>query len=291
MGERSYNMDQEDFTGVKVHNKHTIVNGRVCEIQAAPGEATETALKLKRKGGKNTPGPPPKRQKVGIPLKELVTEVKGKGEKTIPRKDTTQEPTQESTQEPLPPPKNTTPAKQKPNMILIDSDEDEEEPPPDDDVKDKLIATLTLDNENLRKNLRIAEGKVVAIAWLLEGFYEAFNGYTARMFKWSRIVTYWKLFMPQTKVPTQTSKVQGAFKAAKNEMDELTDNRAYCNGIAKRVNDAIVLFTDAFPAISRVTFHDGSFESWRQAPSENFGKLVEDGDIELNARGELYVTE
>lgn len=101
------------------------------------------------------------------------------------------------------------------------------------------------------------------MAWLLEGFHEAFNSYAARMFKWSRIVTHWKLFMLQTKVPTQTSKVQGAFEAAKNEMDELTDNRAYCNGIAKRVNDAMVLFTDAFPALSRVTFHDGSFESWR----------------------------
>lgn len=31
-------------------------------------------------------------------------------------------------------------------MILINSDEDEEELPPDDDAKDKLIATLTLDN-------------------------------------------------------------------------------------------------------------------------------------------------
>ena len=191
-GERSYNMDQEDFTGMKAYNKHTIVNGRVYEIQATPGNATEAALKLKRKGGKPISGPPPKRQKVEIPRRELVPETKGKGEpkgkgeKTTPRKDTTQKPTQE----PLPPPKNTIRAKQKPNIILIDRDKDEEELLPDDDAKDKLIATLTLDNKNLRKNLYIAEGKVVAIAWLLEGFYKAFNSYTTRIIRWSRIVAY-----------------------------------------------------------------------------------------------------
>ncbi|KAK3174416.1 hypothetical protein OEA41_001662 [Lepraria neglecta] len=76
-------------------------------MKAALGEATETALKLKRKGGKNISGPLPKRQKMKTPLKKLVAEIKGKGEKTTPRKDATQEPTQE----PLPPPKNTTPAK------------------------------------------------------------------------------------------------------------------------------------------------------------------------------------